>query len=85
MTSMLELDPGARLETVTIEYPNQLKVTPDARSRPPLTRMRPTASRLGFPWTEPAWWKSLRRMGHRVADSGKTRAFGRRKCRSLSQ
>ena len=70
VTSMLELDPGARLETVTIEYPDRLKVTPDLAPQQATLNPDTAASRLGISLDRAGVVECLRRMGHRVADSG---------------
>ena len=70
VTSMLELDPEARLETVAIEYPDREKVTPDLAPQPATLNPDTAARRLGIDLDRAGVIECLRRMGHRVLDSG---------------
>jgi phenylalanyl-tRNA synthetase beta chain len=70
VTSMLELDPGARLETVTIEYPDRPKITPDLAPQPATLNPETAARRLGIALDRAGVVECLRRMGHGVNDSG---------------
>jgi len=67
-TSMLELDPNARLETVKIEYAGGAQVTPDLTPQQAVLNPATAASRIGVPLDRDGVIECLRRMGHRVSD-----------------
>jgi phenylalanyl-tRNA synthetase beta chain len=66
-TSMLELDPGASLETVRIEYHNHSKATPDLSPQSATLNPATAASRIGVPLDKDGVVECLRRMGHAVS------------------
>ena len=65
---MLELDPGATLETVSIEYASGAQVTPDLTPQRAVLNPVTAASRIGVPLDRDGVIECLRRMGHRVSD-----------------
>lgn len=70
VTSMLELDPEARLESVVIEYPGRPKLTPDLTPQAATLNPETAVKRLGIELDRAGVVECLRRMGHRVEDSG---------------
>lgn len=70
VTSMLELDPGATLETVRIDYPDHPKVTPDLSPQQATLNPQTAVSRLGIDLDRAGVIECLQRMGHRVQDNG---------------
>lgn len=66
-TSMLELDPGASLETVRIEYAAGPKVTPDLSPQQATLNPATAASRIGVSLDKDGVIECLRRMGHEVS------------------
>ena len=69
VTSLLELEPGATLETVSIEYPDKACLTPDlAPQKMRLEAARP-ARQIGVDLDRAGVIKCLRRMGHAVVDA----------------
>lgn len=70
VTSMLELDPEARLETVVIDDGPRQRHTPDLT--PQIASLDPqrAASYIGIELDRAGVVKCLQRMGHRVVDSG---------------
>jgi len=70
VTSMLELDPEATLETVQINYADRSRTTPDLSPQEAHLRPEVAASRLGIPLGRSGVIDCLRRMGHQVSDDG---------------
>lgn len=68
VTSMLELDPGASLETVIIKAGNVSHQTPDLTPQKAVLNPKTAASRIGAPLDRDGVIECLRRMGHRVSD-----------------
>ncbi|MBX3165966.1 MAG: phenylalanine--tRNA ligase subunit beta [Candidatus Eremiobacteraeota bacterium] len=66
VTSMLELDPGAGLETVKIASGPNAHNTPDLTPQPAILNPKTAASRLGVPLDRDGVSECLRRMGHEV-------------------
>ncbi|MBS2036639.1 phenylalanine--tRNA ligase subunit beta [bacterium] len=67
VTSMLELDPGARLETVRIDSASGAQVTPDLTPQQAVLNPVTAASRIGVPLDKDGVIECLRRMGHEVS------------------
>ncbi len=65
VTSMLELDPGASLETVEIRGKG-VQHTPDLTPQPAVLNPQTAASRIGVPLDRDGVVECLRRMGHEV-------------------
>lgn len=70
VTSMLELDPQARLESVEIAYPQGAVQTPDLTPQRASLDPERAAAYLGVPLDRAGVIRCLRRMGHRLQDSG---------------
>jgi phenylalanyl-tRNA synthetase beta chain len=70
VTSMLELDPNAQLETVKIEYADRQKVTPDLKPQQATLDPERAASYIGVPLDRAGVVECLQRMGHAVEDRG---------------
>ncbi len=68
VTSMLELDPGASLETVSIATAQGARPTPDLTPQQASLNPKTAASRIGVPLDRDGVIECLRRMGHRVSD-----------------
>ncbi|MBN9418049.1 MAG: phenylalanine--tRNA ligase subunit beta [Candidatus Eremiobacteraeota bacterium] len=68
VTSMLELDPGASLETVIIKTGNVSRQTPDLTPQQAVLNPQTAASRIGIPLDRDGVVECLRRMGHEVSD-----------------
>lgn len=69
VTSMLELDPGASLETVTIASSSGSRTTPDLTPQQATLNPKTAASRIGVPLDRDGVIECLRRMGHRVSEA----------------
>lgn len=70
VTSMLELDPKAQLETVRIEYPDRQKITPDLAPQHASLDPEKAAAYIGVPLDRAGVVECLQRMGHSVQDRG---------------
>jgi phenylalanyl-tRNA synthetase beta chain len=67
VTSMLELDPGASLETVSIATAQGARHTPDLTPQQAILNPKTAASRIGVPLDQAGVVECLRRMGHEVS------------------
>ncbi len=66
VTSLVELDPEARIEQVTIRYPQRTVRTPDLSPQEVVLGVSSTARRIGVDLDTTAVSTLLRRMGHQV-------------------
>ncbi len=69
-TSLLELDPRARLEQVTIVYPDGSKVTPDLTPQPMTLRPDQASRTIGVDLPTEKVVSHLKAMGHQVSQAG---------------
>jgi len=70
VTSLAELDSGARLEQVTIAYPDREVVTPDLTPQPVELDPEMVARTIGVELSRADVERHLRQMGHAVDDPG---------------
>jgi phenylalanyl-tRNA synthetase beta chain len=70
VTSLAELDPGARLEQVTIVYPDRQTVTPDLTPQTVELDPQMVARTIGVELSRADVERHLRQMGHAVDDPG---------------
>ncbi len=68
-SSLLELDPGARLSAVRVVFPDAEEVTPDFTPQEASLHLAAAERLLGIPLGEPQARDLLRRMGHAVGDA----------------